>query len=167
MSLEALTERVHSDGAIPPGRKCFLLMLCFEIRELIQQDLPQRRDNSAAACKVLPSVADLGAPQRPQSYAKRKFRGLQNHRDGNHPDALIKDFRALLDNTQHAMHGPAIYSGTLEFIKHHSRNKMYISDEQLHAMQLSIYHSIKVQVEGLEGERISQMCRCAGSQSWR
>jgi len=22
----ALTERVHSDGAIPPGRKCFLLM---------------------------------------------------------------------------------------------------------------------------------------------
>ena len=27
MSLTALTERVHSDGAIPPGRKCFLLMI--------------------------------------------------------------------------------------------------------------------------------------------
>ena len=26
MSLTALTERVHSDGAIPPGRKYFLLM---------------------------------------------------------------------------------------------------------------------------------------------
>jgi len=26
VSLTALTERVHSDGAIPPGRKCFLLM---------------------------------------------------------------------------------------------------------------------------------------------
>ena len=27
MSLTALTDRVHSDQAIPPGRKCFLLML--------------------------------------------------------------------------------------------------------------------------------------------
>jgi len=26
VSLTALTERIHSDGAIPPGRKCFLLM---------------------------------------------------------------------------------------------------------------------------------------------
>jgi len=26
VSLTALTERVHSDGAIPPGRKYFLLM---------------------------------------------------------------------------------------------------------------------------------------------
>jgi len=26
VSLTALTERVHSDGAIPPRRKCFLLM---------------------------------------------------------------------------------------------------------------------------------------------
>jgi hypothetical protein len=33
-------------------------------------------------------------------------------------------------------------------------------------MELCIYHGIKVQVEGLEGERISQMCRCTGSQSW-
>jgi len=26
VSVMALTERVHSDGAIPPGHKCFLLM---------------------------------------------------------------------------------------------------------------------------------------------
>jgi len=51
-------------------------------------------------------------------------------------------------------------------MKHKSRKKTYISDEQLHAMELCIYHGIKVQVEGLEGERISQMCRCTGSQSW-
>jgi hypothetical protein len=44
---------------------------------------------------------------------------------------------------------------------------MYISDEQLHAMELCLYHGIKVSVEGLEGERISQMCRYTGSQSWR
>jgi len=61
----------------------------------------------------------------------------------------------------------AIYSGTREFIKHKSRNKTYIWDEKLHAMELCIYHGIKVQVEGLDGERISQMCRCTGSQSWR
>jgi hypothetical protein len=44
---------------------------------------------------------------------------------------------------------------------------MCISDEQLHAMVLGIYQGYKVQVEGSEGERISQTCRCTGSQSWR
>jgi hypothetical protein len=91
--------------------------------------------------------------------------GPQNRRDGNHPDAMIKDFGALFNNTQDATHHTAIYSGTQEFIKHKSLNKTYISDEQLHAMELCIYHGIKVQVEGFEGERISQMGRCTGSQS--
>jgi hypothetical protein len=35
------------------------------------------------------------------------------------------------------------------------------------SMELCIYHGIKVHVEGLEGERISQMCRCTGSHNWR
>jgi len=47
-----------------------------------------------------------------------------------------------------------------------SRNKTYISDEQLHVMELCMYHGIMVQVEGLEREPISQICRCTGSQSW-
>jgi len=34
-------------------------------------------------------------------------------------------------------------------------------------MELCIYHGMKVQVEGLDGERISQICGCTGSQSWR
>jgi len=34
-------------------------------------------------------------------------------------------------------------------------------------MELCIDHGIKVEVEGLDGERISQMYRCTGSQSWR
>ena len=93
--------------------------------------------------------------------------GPQNRRDGKHSDTMIKDFRALLDNTQDAMHRVTISNGTQEFLKHNSRNKMYISDEQLHAMELCISHVILVQVEGLEGERISQICRCTGSQSWR
>jgi len=38
--------------------------------------------------------------------------------DGKHPDAMNKDFRALIDNTQDAMHRVATYSGTWEFIKH-------------------------------------------------
>jgi hypothetical protein len=82
-------------------------------------------------------------------------------------DAMIKDFRALLNNMQDATHHVAIYSGTREFIKHKSHNKTYILDEQLHAMELCIYHDIKVQVVGLDGECLSQMCRCTGSQSWR
>jgi len=142
-------------------------ILCFEIRELNLQALAQRWENSAAASKVLPSSADLAAPLSPQSYAKPKFMGPQNCRDGKHPDAMIKYFRALLDNTQDATHRAAMFSSTWELIKHKSHNKTYISDEQLHAMELCIYHGIKVQVEGLEGERISEMCRCTGSQSWR
>jgi len=46
--------------------------------------------------------------------------GPQNHSDRKHPDAIIKDFRALLDNTQDAKHRVAIYSGMQEFIKHNS-----------------------------------------------
>jgi hypothetical protein len=92
--------------------------------------------------------------------------GPQNRRDGNHPDAMITDFRALLDNTQDVMHRMAIYSRTREFIKRKCHNKTYISDEQLHAMELCIYHSINVEVEGLDGKLIAQMCGCTGSQSW-
>jgi len=87
-------------------------ILHFEIGELNLQALAQRRENSAAACNVLPSGADLAAPLGSQSYAKPEFIGPQNRRDGKHPDAMIKDFRALLDNTQDAMHRVAIYSGT-------------------------------------------------------
>jgi hypothetical protein len=141
-------------------------ILCFEIRELNHQALAQRRENSTAACKVLPSGADLAATLDPESYAKSEFMGPQIRRDGKHPDATIKDFTALLDNTQEATHRGAIYSGTREFINHKSRNKTYISDDQLHTMELCIYYGIKVQVDGLDGERISQMCRCTGSQSW-
>jgi hypothetical protein len=93
--------------------------------------------------------------------------GPQNCRDGKHPDAMIKYFTALLNNTQDAKHHMAIYRGTWELIKHKSLNKTYISDDQLHAMELSVYHGVMVQVEDLDGERISQMSECTGSQSWR
>jgi len=92
--------------------------------------------------------------------------GPQNRGDGKHPEAMIKDFRALLDFMQDTTHRTAIYSGTQEIIKHKSFNKLYISDEQLYTLELCIQHGIKVQVEGLEGERISEMCKCTGSQSW-
>jgi hypothetical protein len=78
---------------------------------------------------------------------------------------MIKDFRVLLDNTQDATHRMVILSGMGEFIKHNSCNKTYISDDHLRVMELSIYHGINIQVEGLDGERISLMCRCTGSQS--
>ena len=142
-------------------------ILRFEIRELNLQALAQRRENSAATCNVLRSGVDQAAPLSSQSYAKPELMGPHNRRDGKHPDPKIKDFRALPDNTQDRTHCVTIYNGTLEFLKHKSRNKMYISDEQMHAMELCIYDGIKVQVEGLEGERMSQVCRCVGSQSWR
>jgi hypothetical protein len=141
-------------------------ILCFEITELNLQAPAQRREISAATCKVLPSGADLAAPLSSQSYAKPEIMGPQNRRDGKHPEGIIKDFRALLDNTQDGTHRMTIYNGSREFLKHKSRNKTYISDEQLHAMELCIYHGIMVQVEGLDGECISLICRCRGNQSW-
>jgi hypothetical protein len=87
-------------------------ILCFKITELNLQALAQHRKNSAAPCKVFPSSADLAAPMSSQLYAKPQFMGPQNRRDGKHPDTIIKDFRALLDNTQDATHHIAIFSGT-------------------------------------------------------
>jgi len=104
-------------------------ILCFEVRELNLPVLARYRENSAATCKVLLSGTDLAAPLTPQSYAKPGSMGPQNRRDGKHPDTMIKDFRALLDNTQDAAHRMAIYTGTKDFINHKSRNKTYISDE--------------------------------------
>jgi len=156
----------HNHNYLPKVITFQRRILCFEITELNLQALAQHREISAAPCKVHSSGADLAAPQSPQSYAKPEFMGPQNRRHGKHPDAMIIDFRALLDNTQDARHRAAIFSGTPEVIKHKSRNKTYKSDEQLLAMELCIFHGIKVQVEGLEGECISQVCRCTRSQSW-
>jgi len=142
-------------------------ILHFKIRELNLQALAQRRETSAATYKVLPSSADLAALLISQLYAKPESIGPQNRRDGKDPDAVINDFRALPNNMQDATHCVIIYNGPLEFIMYKSRNKPYISAEQLHAMELCIYLCIKIQVEGLKGERISQICRCTGSQSWR
>jgi len=50
-------------------------ILCLEIRELNLQALAQRWENSAAACKVFPSGADLAGPLSSQSYVKPKFMG--------------------------------------------------------------------------------------------
>ena len=84
--------------------------------------------------------------------------GPQNHHDETHPNTMIKDLSVFLDNTQDATHCVAIFGGTRGLITHKSCNTMYISDEQLHAMELCISDGIRVQVESLEGERISQMC---------
>jgi hypothetical protein len=84
------------------------------VRELNLQALARRRVNSAAACTFRPSGADLAATQSPQSYAKPELMGPQNCRNGKHPDAIIKDFRVLLDNTKDTKHHVAIYSGTRE-----------------------------------------------------
>jgi hypothetical protein len=129
--------------------------------------LAEHWENSAASCKVLPSRADLAAPLGSQSYAKPAFMWPQNCHDGQHPDAMIEDCRALHNNTHDATDHVAISCGTWEFIKHMSRNKTYILDEQLHSMELSVDHGIKVEVEGLDGESISQMYQSKGSQSGR
>jgi len=142
-------------------------ILWFKIRDLTLQALAHHRENSAATCKVLPFGSNLAAFLSSQSYAQPEFMGPQTRRHGKHPDAMINHLRALFDNTQEATHHVAIYNCTGHFIKHKSRNKTNISDQQLHAMELCIFHGIKVQVDGLESECISQICRCPRSHSWR
>jgi hypothetical protein len=60
----------------------------------------------------------------------------QTCHDGKLPDAIIKDFAALLDNAGQATHRMALYCGTQGDIGHRPRNITYISDEHLHPMEL-------------------------------
>jgi len=113
-------------------------IICFKIREPNLQALVQRQENITAACKVLPSGVVLAAPLCPQPYEKPEFMGPHNRCDGMHPDAMINHLRALLHITQDARHRLAIFCGAREFINHMSRNKTYISDEQLHKIELCI-----------------------------
>jgi len=113
-------------------------ILGFDIRELYRQALATRWESSTAPCNVLRSSVVQVAPLSSQSYTKPKFIGLQIHHDGEHSNAVIKDFRALLDNVQDSAYRMALLSGTQEFIKHRSHNKLSISDEQMHTMELCI-----------------------------
>jgi len=67
----------HNLNYLPPVITFQHRILCFETRELNLHAFTQRRENTAAACKVLLSGAGLVAPQRPQSYAKPEFLGPQ------------------------------------------------------------------------------------------
>jgi hypothetical protein len=91
--------------------------------------------------------------------------GPQNRLDGQHCDAMIKIIRALLDNLQDTTHRVTMKNSRREILRDVSCKKIYISDEPLHAMELWIDQGIKVQVEGSEGERLSQIWRCTGSHS--
>ena len=99
------------------------------------------------------SGADLAASLISQSYAKLKFMGPPNSHDVNHPDALIKDFRAVLQDMQDSMHHVAQSRGWRDFFQIQCRNKTHILDEQLHVMELSIEHGMMVHVEGYAGEQ--------------
>jgi hypothetical protein len=57
----------HNLNYLPQVITCQRCILCFEISELNLQALAQRWENSAAACKVFPSSADLAAPLISQS----------------------------------------------------------------------------------------------------
>jgi len=65
----------HNLNYLPQVIKFQRRILYFNVRELNLQALTQRQENSAAACKVLPSGADLAAHMSPQSYAKPEFMG--------------------------------------------------------------------------------------------
>jgi hypothetical protein len=70
---------------------------------------------------------------------------------------MINHSRVVLENTKDASHCVALHSGAWKSFTHMSCNKTYISDDQLHALEVCIYHGIEAQVDGLEGELISQM----------
>jgi len=80
---------------------------------------------------------------------------------------MFKDFTALLDNMQDAIHRVPIYTDTWVFIRYQSHNNIYISDEQLHAIKHSICHVTQVHIEGFEAEHRSEICSPTTSQSWR
>jgi hypothetical protein len=101
----------HNLNYLPQVSTIHRHIFCFVICELNLQALAQRQQNSAATWTVLPSGADLAAPLSSQSSSKPEFMGLQNRRDGKHSDAMIKDFRGLLDYTPDATHRVRLYTG--------------------------------------------------------
>jgi hypothetical protein len=123
-------------------------ILCFEIRELNLKSLAQHQMISANSRKVLSSASDLAAPLSLQSYAKPEFVGPQNSNDEMYPNTMVKDYRALLDNTGNVMHCMVIYRGTRELIQYKSHNMTFILHKQLHALELCIFHRIMVHAEG-------------------
>jgi hypothetical protein len=123
-------------------------ILCFDIRELNLESLTQRQMISATSRKVLSSASDLTVPLSLQPYAKPDFMGPQNSHDEKYPNTMVKDYRALLNNTGDVMHCVVIYRGTRELIKHKSHNMTFILHKKLHALELCIFHGIKVHAEG-------------------
>jgi len=156
----------HNLNCLPQVFTFHHRILCLEIRELNVHVLTQRQETSAATCNVLSSKAYVAASLSSQSYTKPEFIRPHNPCDGLHSHTIIKDFRILLNNMQYAMHHVAQYRFMHQLIKHKCCNKMYILDEQLCTIELCIYHGIKVQLEGLEGKYIPQICRYTSSQSW-
>jgi len=74
VSLMALTERVHSDGAIPPGRKCFLLMEV-EWRDEEPYMMPTKKGkkrNEGTGVKR-PTTPKRPIPNMPQTPSRKKF----------------------------------------------------------------------------------------------
>ena len=107
----------HNFNYLPPVITIQHRILCSEIREVNLQALSESWENSAAAWKVVHSGGYLAATLNSHSYVKPEFMGPQNRCDGNHPNAMIKDFRALVHNMQDAIHRVALFSGMREFIK--------------------------------------------------
>ena len=63
----------HNPNYLPQVVTIQRRILCFKIRQLNQEALAQRRENSTTACTVLPPGADLAAPLYSQWYAKPDF----------------------------------------------------------------------------------------------
>jgi hypothetical protein len=98
---------------------------------------------------------------------KAEFMALYSRHDGNHPDAMIKDFRTLHNISPDQTHHMSMFSGIWEFLNNKLQHKLYILEEQLHAMEFGICHSLKLQPEGFEGDHIPQRFQWTGLQSWR
>jgi hypothetical protein len=111
-------------------------ILCIEIWELNLQARAQRLEIIAPPCNIVPSSADLHVCLNSQPYAKPKFMLPQNRLDNKYPDAMIDDFGSLRNNWEDAIHHLAICSRIRELIKQNSHNRTFISDEQLHTMEL-------------------------------
>jgi hypothetical protein len=99
----------HNLGCLLQGLTFLRCIRYFKIRELNLQAIAQCSENGTATCKVLPSGSDLAAHLSFQSYAKAECMGPQNRRNDKPPDTIIKDFEALLDNTQEATHRVTIF----------------------------------------------------------
>ena len=135
-------------------------VLCFEMRGLNRQAVQGSDDHHLAG-----KTATIAGPSTASPFTQPMLISPQN--DNKTPDGQLKHFGALVDSID-VVQRSALLNGTRDFLQRRlPKRDEILSDEELRKAEICIYHAIKVEVDDLDGDKKTQMCRCTGEKPWR